>query len=127
MNFVFSVLLTALFFVIFDFFWFSMTLSKIYFPTFFKIQGSGTDIKFIGGVFAWLLLALGIQTFVMPLSNNLNDAIFYGAIYGLIVYGVYNGTNYATLRDYNYMIFAYDLLWGIIICSLVSGIAYKVT
>jgi uncharacterized membrane protein len=111
-----------------DILWFSISVPKIYMPKFTEIQKEEPQMlsKMHGGIFAWLLLVIGIYYFVLPLSNNIIDALKYGALYGLIVYGVYNGTNYVTFNKYDGEIFFADLSWGIFACSVVAAIAFMI-
>ena len=122
----YQILLIMITFIILDIVWFSFSTKLIYEPTIFNIQKEPLQIRFIGGLISWLLLALGLYLFVLPLSHNLTDVMKYGALYGLIIYGIYNGTNYAILNNYDSKIFFPDLIWGIIISTLTSAIAYKI-
>jgi uncharacterized membrane protein len=121
-------ILTLILFISFDLIWFSISLSNIYLPKFTEIQGSAPPFfsKISGGIFAWILLALGIITFVIPKSNTVSDAILYGLLFGLIVYGVYNGTSYVTLEKYDINIMLPDLIWGTVVSGVISGIIYYV-
>lgn len=122
------ILLTMIIFIIMDIIWFSVSISLIYQPKFAEIQNNNFDMidKIHGGLFAWFLLALGIHIFVLKISINIKNAILYGLLYGLIIYGVYNGTNYTTFKNYNLDIFIPDLLWGCFVCSLVSAISFYI-
>ncbi len=122
-----TVILTLVLFILFDLIWFSVSLSTIYLPKFTEIQGSTPLFfsKIAGGLFAWVLLALGINIFVLPKSNNLFEAILNGALFGFIIYGVYNGTNYVTFDKYNMDIMFPDLIWGTIVSAAISGIIYR--
>lgn len=126
-NIIITVILTLVLFILFDLVWFSVSLSTIYLPKFTEIQGSAPPFfsKIAGGLFAWILLALGINIFVLPKSNNLFEAILNGALFGFIVYGIYNGTSYVTLQKYDVNIMFPDLLWGTIVSGAISGIIYR--
>ena len=113
-------------FILFDLIWFSISVPNIYTPVFTKIQGVPPSYRITGGLFAWVLLALGLYLFVLPLSHSLTDALVYGAIFGLVVYGVYNGSNYATFKDWNTNIFFSDLIYGTAVTSIISLIAYSI-
>jgi len=128
MKYIIKILIITIIFIIFDALWFSVSVPTIYMPKFTEIQNEQPQMlnKMHGGIFAWLLLVIGIYHFVLPLSNNITDAIKYGALYGLVVYGVYNGTNYVTFNKYDGKIFIADLSWGIFACSLVSAIAFHI-
>jgi uncharacterized membrane protein len=119
-------LFTVLIFIIADLFWFSWSLDRIYRPTFAAIQGSPLELRLAGGIVAWLLLALGIRRFVVGGAHSVHsvsDIFTKGALFGLIVYGVYNGTNYATLKDYNVTTALTDMLWGAFVVVAVSVVS----
>lgn len=68
----------------------------------------------------WVLLAAGLIFFVLPrafLATTLH-AFLYGAFYGLIVYGVYDLTNFAMLAHWPVAVTIVDVAWG----SFVHGI-----
>jgi uncharacterized membrane protein len=44
----------------------------------------------------------------------------YGAVYGLILYGVYDFTNYASFADWSITIVAVDILWGMFLSSVTA-------
>jgi uncharacterized membrane protein len=69
---------------------------------------------------AWLLMAVGIYIFIGPLSQNYQSAALYGAIFGLVLYGVYDFTNYAILAGYTSRMVIVDMLWGTILCTASS-------
>ena len=127
MNFTFvSLLLTTLLFIVLDFIWFRFSLPRFYGPTFKAIQGHDIKMRIGAGIFAWLLLAFGIQYFVLDESvKNGQDAFIRGAIMGFVIYGVYNGTNYATLSDYDMRTFVADLTWGTFVSGTVAALAWR--
>lgn len=45
-------------------------------------------------------------------STLLVTALRVGAIFGLIVYGIFNSTNYAIFKDYPVSIGLIDTVWG---------------
>src|SRR5262245_44375135 len=60
----------------------------------------------------YLLLALGVVLFVLPRASDVVSAAKYGALLGLVVYGVYDLTNYSTLAHYPLTITLVDIGWG---------------
>ena len=60
----------------------------------------------------YLLLALGVAVFVVPRATDVWAAAKYGALFGLIVYGVYDLTNYSTLTQYPLTLTIVDICWG---------------
>lgn len=66
-------------------------------------------------VLVYLLIPLGIVIFVLPLlpaKGFVLSALGYGLIYGLVLYGVYDMTNYALLKHYSLKMAMIDICWG---------------
>jgi uncharacterized membrane protein len=120
-----SIIIITIVFLALDFMWFIVSVPNLYKPLFEKIQKEELELRLLSGLYAWTLLALSVYYFVLPKSNDVYEAGFYGALMGLIIYGVYNGTNYATFKDWTMTAFLFDNLWGIIVTSLTSVAAYK--
>lgn len=116
-----ALLITAIMFIILDMFWFSYSLNPIYRPTFAAIQGAPLELRLAGGLVAWFLLAVGIRAFAIgrPGDSALNT-FARGALLGAVIYGVYNGTNYATFKDYPVRTAVADTLWGTFAVGAVS-------
>lgn len=76
-----------------------------------------TSNMIIGAIVAYLLLAYGLYTFAIK-----NKSIFNGALFGLVVYGVYNFTNLAVIAKYGLMQSVIDTTWGTILCSMITYI-----
>lgn len=85
---------------------------------------SGPHI-WLSGIFAYLLLAIGIYFFVVS-SAIANEQVNYwevagsGALLGLVIYGVYNGTNMATINQWGLKEFIADTTWGTLLSSVIS-------
>ena len=60
----------------------------------------------------YVLLGLGIAAFAVPRAGDPLAAAAYGALLGLVVYGVYDFTNYSTLRDWPLTVVLVDTAWG---------------
>jgi len=68
----------------------------------------------------WLLIPLGIVLFVDRVAKSNRQSWAYGAVYGLILYGVYDLTNYASLGNWTIQLVIVDILWGTFLCSISS-------
>ena len=62
--------------------------------------------------FVYVALGLGITVFVMPRATDAISAATTGALFGLVVYGVYDLTNFATLAQYPLAVMFVDMAWG---------------
>lgn len=72
----------------------------------------------------WFLLTVGLLFFVVPKAAPLGiiTTFFWGALYGLVVYGVYEGTNFAVLRGWPFALVLRDVAWGMILNAIVAVI-----
>ena len=72
-----------------------------------------------GGILmTYFFLIVGITFFVIPplLSMNLSFLTFlYGALFGSVVYGVYEGTNLSTLDNWSVKVVIVDTIWGALV------------
>lgn len=74
-------------------------------------------------VVVYLLIPLGIILFVLPLlplQGYLLPALGYGVLFGLVLYGVFDMTNYALLANYSLKMALVDIGWGCILNGLAS-------
>lgn len=115
------IIFTCVILIVFDIIWFSWSLPNIYEPTIIKIQRMPITLKIMGGLISWFLIAFGINYFVVIKENKILSAIR-GLLFGFIVYGVYNSTNYAIFNNYSISTSIIDTLWGTFIVGFVSAI-----
>lgn len=79
------------------------------------------NILLVPGILVWILIVLGSYVFVYDHAlKSITHAIIYGAFYGLVLYGVYELTNYSVLSSWNIKIVLIDLLWGVILNMLIA-------
>jgi len=74
---------------------------------------------------SYLILAIGALYFViLPIRQNRPSyarAIMTGLIFGLVIYGVYNATNKATIPGYPWKMVLVDTIWGMIAMASVAA------
>lgn len=111
-------LMTLVIFLGIDFFWLGVIAKKFYDKYLGVFERT---LNWPAIVLVYLLIPLGIVLFVLPkASGNAKLALFLGAIFGLIVYGVYDLTNLATLKNWSSTMVVIDMLWGMFICGFTS-------
>jgi uncharacterized membrane protein len=74
----------------------------------------------------YLILPLGIIWFVLPRvseANRVFSSASWGIVFGLMTYGIYDLTNYATLDGWSLRLVVVDMLWGGTICGLSTIVA----
>jgi uncharacterized membrane protein len=70
----------------------------------------------------YVALGAGIACFVVPRATSVTSAAGFGALFGLVVYAVYDFTNYATLRQFPLAVTVLDVVWGAV-ASAVCAVA----
>ena len=81
----------------------------------------------------WPLLALagivGIAVFVVPRAAGrpISAAWRYGALFGWVLFGVYDFTNYSTLRDWPLILAVVDTVWGVTATAICAAAVWMVT
>lgn len=71
----------------------------------------------------YILIPLGIVLFVKPLvpsTASYVHAFRWGALFGLVVYGVYDLTNRAVLQNWSLQMTIADIVWGSALCGITS-------
>lgn len=75
----------------------------------------------------YLLYPIGLVAFaVNPAAKDgsITTAALYGGLFGLLAYGTYELTNFATLRNWTLGITVIDMAYGAIAGAVVSAIVY---
>jgi uncharacterized membrane protein len=95
--------------------------NKMYEKTFKKINKRGKVSPrriYVSAIFIYLLIAFALYYFSVKQDNVTNAAVI-----GLIIYGVYNLTNYATIKKYELKTTLIDMAWGTFLCTTVAYLA----
>jgi uncharacterized membrane protein len=81
------------------------------------------DVNWYAALIFYFLFIAGILIFVvLPgiRDNSLSATILKAAMFGLITYATYDLTNLATVKNWPLIITVVDLIWGIILSTIVS-------
>lgn len=104
-NFLF--LVSAIIFVVIDFIY--LNVMKGYFDNQIKkIQGSAIQMNYLGVALCYIFLIIGINYFIIKPRRSVSDAF----LLGIIIYGVYETTNLALLKNWSILTVIIDTLWG---------------
>lgn len=88
-----------------------------------------TNINFAAAGVFYLLFVVGLVVFaVLPAleKNSWTQALFLGALLGLVSYATYDLTNLSTIKDWPLIVTIVDMAWGTVLGGLVSVISYFV-
>ena len=86
-----------------------------------KVQKSAFVMDYSGAALAYILLILGLYWFIIKENRGLLDAF----ILGFVIYGVYEGTSKALIKNWDYKTMVIDTLWGGTLMVLTTLIVYR--
>jgi uncharacterized membrane protein len=81
------------------------------------------DVNWYAALIFYFLFILGILVFVVIpglKENDLPMMLIKAAFFGLVTYATYDLTNLATVRDWPLIITIVDLIWGMVLTTIVS-------
>ncbi len=85
------------------------------------------SVSFAPIAFFYPLYALGVLVLVvLPAVSSASwvEALWRGALLGLVAYGAYDLTNHATIANWPLMMTVVDMAWGMAVTALTSVAAY---
>lgn len=87
-----------------------------------KIQRVAMQLRLEGAVIVYALLVFGLYKFIILERRPVKDA----AILGLVIYGVFDFTNYAIFKNYDMATALMDTAWGSTLMALTTYLVYQV-
>ena len=88
---------------------------NIFVPMISSIQKEKVQFRWYAAILCYILLVFGLDYFIISQKRPLIDAF----VLGVCIYGVYETTNMAIFKDWDYKIGFIDMAWG--------GILYLIT
>ena len=85
-----------------------------------KVQGSELTVRYTSAIACYVFLVGGLYYFILKDRRSPVDAF----LFGLVVYGVYDTTTYALLKNWRLELAVIDTLWGGVLFYLTSKIYY---
>ncbi len=124
---VLSYLFMGVVFLVIDLFWLGVIAKKFYQKQLGRFCSDKVNWT-AAGIF-YLLFILGVMIFsVYPavVQDSAMRAVIFGVLFGLFTYATYDLTNLATLKDWPIPIVIVDIIWGMVLCGMVSGVGFAV-
>jgi uncharacterized membrane protein len=119
-------------FIIADSIWIGFVMKKFYLDQMVDIgrisEGRLTPVYWSAAA-VYVVLAIGVVEFVLPktgLDSNWITTFLTGALMGLVIYGTYDFTNHATLKEWSLTLTLTDAVWGMFLTGIVSCITRSV-
>ncbi len=113
-------------FAILDFIWFGFVVKNFnlrQLSEIGRIKDGAFDLLYAPAIATYLLMACSMVFFVLPkieVSAPLSTTLLTGGLMGLIVYGIFDLTNLAILKNYPLTFVWVDLAWGVFVFALVT-------
>ena len=121
-NYLLIYIVTLVFLIVVDLIWLSVIMKEFYKtqlrPIANKLATMSQNVFSV--LLTWMLVSLGLIIFVMPLipAGGKVEGLIYGGIFGFVVYGIYNLTNYSVIKKWPVHLVIIDTFWGIIVCAI---------
>ena len=115
------IIMTGIIMIIMD----SIYLSNMsnYFKNQIKlVQKSPLKLNIIGAIICYIFLVLGLYYFII----SRNESILNAFLFGLVIYAVYEYTNYALLEDWSFQTTLLDKMWGGILFAVTTFLVYQI-
>ena len=116
--------LGAVAFMVLDGVWLGLLMKNFYrdqLAPIVRLADGGIAPNWPAAFVVYVLLGTGIALFVIPRAPIVPLAAAYGALFGLVVYGVYDFTNYSTLRQWPFVLVLADVAWGAVASAACSA------
>jgi uncharacterized membrane protein len=87
------------------------------------------NVNWTAAIIFYLMYIAGILIFaVVPgvAKDSVRHAALWGALFGFFTYATYDLTNLALLKDWPLNIVVVDILWGMVLCTVVSTISFYI-
>ena len=120
-------LLTAVAFFAIDFLWLTRFVPKFYRSNLGDLLAPKVNYA-AAAAFYIVYLAGILAVVVVPAvrAGSLSDAVWKGAVVGLISYATYDLTNLATLKGWSFKVSMVDMAWGTVLTGLVCLVSYYI-
>jgi uncharacterized membrane protein len=119
MNKITILLFSAVILLSLDFIYLNLTKS-VFQTQVFKIQHGVMNVKLIPAILCYFLLVIGLNYFILQPHRTILEAF----LLGFIIYGVFDSTNLAIFKNYEWNVAIMDTVWGGILFALTTWIIY---
>ena len=114
-----EILIASVILLVLDYIFISMNY-KAYSDQVINIQRVVMKVKPIGAFLSYAFIIGGLYFFIIRRHRPVWEAF----IFGLVMYGVYDATNYALLKKWNPYLAIMDSLWGGVLMALTTYLTY---
>ena len=91
-----------------------------------RVQGEKLEVKMLSAIGAYIVMVIAWVYFVYKpylVHKNIWTAVKTGAVLGFVIYGIFELTNHAIIKKWDFRFVVMDTVWGSILYALVSYFA----
>ena len=73
-----------------------------------RVQGSEMQLNYLAAIICYIFIIIGLNYFIIRPRRSVNDAF----LFGIVIYGVYETTNWTIFKNWSPISVVLDTLWG---------------
>lgn len=91
-----------------------------------NIKNGLIEVKYLYAIGAYIVMGLASSLFLAPKikGKDLRYTLIQSALMGFILYGIFDFTNMALLKNYSLLFLIMDIAWGTVLYMLVGAIIH---
>lgn len=119
---------TLVTFLAIDAVWLSVVARNFYFERIGSLMLEKPNFLAAGAFYAFYVIGIVVFAVAPALkTGSVTTALGYGALLGLVAYGTYDMSNYATLKNWPVSVVVVDIIWGGILTGVSAAIGFYLT
>lgn len=119
---------TAVVFFAVDYVWLSQVATRFYFDRIGHLLMDKPNLAAAGLFYVFYVVGIVIFAVAPALrSESVATAVIYGALFGFFTYATYDVTNFATLKNWPFVVVVVDVAWGTFLSALSAAFGYSLT
>ena len=83
-----------------------------------KVQNASIQLNYVSAIICYVFLVTGLNYFIIKPNRSVQDAF----LLGIVIYGVYETTNWAIFKNWSALTVIIDTLWGGVLLALTTWI-----
>ena len=99
-----------------------LLLKKPFTNQIIQVQKTSMQLRYSSLIACYFLVFIGLWFFILKNRKPVIDAF----ILGFVIYGIYETTNYATLKNWDIKFVICDTLWGGVLFGITTFLTYKI-
>ncbi len=109
--------------LVWDYVWLGYVVKSFTIREFWElivVENGSIKVNLTAGLLAWASIVLLLLIFVVRYAKTPLEVLLYGALFGWLLYAMYDLTNLTFIKNYSIAFTIADICWGVFLCSVVS-------